>query len=74
MLLAGVHCNEKMKKWSDVLVGKQKGADTAIARGTQITFLSKENVTCIDGELSSVAMRFHRLRDHFSERRKAYLH
>ena len=57
-----------------MLVGKEKGADTAIARGTQITFLSKENVTCIDGELSSVAMMFHRLRDHFSERRKAYLH
>ena len=31
-------------------------------------------VSYADGELSSVAMRFHRARDHFSERRKAYLH
>ena len=29
---------------------------------------------CIGSELSSVAMRLHRLTDHFSEKRKCYLH
>ena len=41
------------------------------ARGHSVVLLL---VTCIGSELSSVAMRLHRLTDHFSEKRKCYLY